>query len=120
MTARSPRRPRCTLDTPPAAPAIPERAIQAACIEYLRYRGYYILRLNSGALPNAQGRSVRMLPAGTPDVLAIKDGRALFVEMKRAGAKPTVLQAMTMDTLSRHGARCLVATSVEDLQAAGL
>jgi len=111
---------RWSLDGPVTVPAIPERAIQAACIEYLRYRGYYVLRLNAGALPNAQGRPVRMLPAGTPDVLAIKDGRAVFVEMKRPGKRPTALQAMTMDTLTQHGARCLVATSVEDLQAAGL
>lgn len=112
MGTRSPRTQR--------PPAIPERAIQASCMEYLRLRGYYVLRLNSGALPNAQGRPVRMLPAGTPDVLAIKDGRALFVEMKRAGAKPTVLQEMAMATLDAHGARCVVATAVEDLQDAGI
>ena len=112
---------RWRLDGPVTAPAIPERAIQAACMEYLRLRGYYVLRLNSGALPNAHGRPVRMLPAGTPDVQALKAGQPpLFVEVKRPGKRPTAIQEMTMDTLRRHGARCLVATSVEDLQQAGV
>ncbi len=120
MNARSPRQPRWTVDTPPVAPAIPERAIQADIIAYLRLKQYHVLRLNSGALPNAQGRPVHMLPAGTPDVLAIKDGRALFVEVKRPGNKPTALQQAMMETLRGYGARCLVATSVEDLHAAGI
>jgi hypothetical protein len=119
-TTQTPRMPRWTLDTPPVAAAIPERAIQTSIIAYLRLKQYHVLRLNSGALPNAQGRPVHMLPAGTPDVLAIKDGRALFVEVKRPGKRPTARQEAMMETLRGYGARCLVATSVEDLQAAGL
>ncbi len=111
---------RWSLETPITPTAVPERAIQAACMEYLRYRGYHVLRLNAGALPNAQGRPVHLLPAGCPDVLAIKDGRALFVEVKRPGKKPTARQVAMMDTLRGYGARCLVATSIADLQDAGL
>ncbi|MDQ2831836.1 MAG: VRR-NUC domain-containing protein [Chloroflexota bacterium] len=112
MAARSPRTTR--------PPAIPERAIQAAIIEYLRWRGFYVQRLNSGAARVESGHLIRMAAAGTPDVLAIKDGRALFVEVKRPGNKPTALQQAMMETLRGYGARCLVATSVEDLHAAGI
>lgn len=97
-------------------PAIPERAIQAALIQYLRLHGWYVFRLNAGALPNERGRSVRMLPAGTPDVLAIRDGRSLFVECKRPGQRPTERQRAMMATLEAHGARCVVATGVLDLE----
>ncbi len=107
-------------ETPRCPPAIPERAIQAACIEYLRYRGYYVQRLNSGGIRDARHNLVTLAAAGTPDVLAIKDGWALFVEVKRPGNKPTARQEAMMETLRSYGARCLVATSVEDLQAAGI
>jgi len=100
-----------------AAPSsTPERAIQASIMTYLRLRGYYVLRLNAGALPNAQGRSVRMLPAGTPDLLAIKAGRATFVEVKRPGKMPTERQRLMMETLRLYGARCICATSIDELE----
>jgi len=100
----------------PAAPSIPERAVQSAIMQYLRLHGYYVLRLNSGALPDAQGRSVRMHPAGTPDLLAIKDGRAVFVEVKRPGKMPTARQLLTMAELRTYGARCICAVSIESLE----
>jgi hypothetical protein len=100
----------------PAAPPIPERAIQASMMTYLRLRGYYVLRLNAGALPNAQGRPVHMLPAGCPDLLAIKAGRATFIEVKRPGKMPTERQRLMMETLRLYGARCICATSVEELE----
>jgi len=107
-------------ETPRCPPAIPERAIQASIIEYLRWRGYYVQRLNSGGMRDARHNLVTLSAAGTPDVLAIKDGRALFVEVKRPGKRPTARQEAMMETLRSYGAHCLVATSVEDLQAAGL
>lgn len=100
----------------PRTPAITERAVQSAIMQYLRLRGYYVLRLNAGALLDAQGRSVRMHPAGTPDLLAIKDGRAVFVEVKRPGKMPTERQRLMMAELRTYGARCICATSVEELE----
>ena len=104
----------------PAAPAAPsstpERDIQAAIMAYLRLRGYYILRLNAGALPNKQGRPVHMLPAGCPDLLAIKAGRATFVEVKRPGKMPTERQRLMMAELRTYGARCICATSIDELE----
>jgi len=104
----------------PAAPAAPsstpERAIQAAIIAYLRANQFYVLRLNAGALPNAQGRPVHMLPAGCPDLLAIKAGRATFIEVKRPGKMPTERQRLMMAELRLYGARCICATSVEELE----
>jgi len=104
----------------PAAPAAssstPERAIQAAIIAYLRANQFYVLRLNAGALPNKQGRPVRMLPAGCLDLLAIKAGRATFVEVKRPGKMPTERQRLMMAELRTYGARCICATSVEELE----
>lgn len=103
----------------PRPPAIPERAIQADILSYLRLRGFYTLRLNAGALPNAQGRPVRIAPAGTPDVcfgLAV-DGLTYlaFVEVKRVGGVQSVRQKLCQQELDARGIPYILATSVDDV-----
>jgi len=98
-----------------------EAQIQQSIIQYLTLKGWHVLRQNAGALLNPQGRPVRMGEPGTPDLLAIKDGQPpLFVEVKRPGKRPTPIQAAMAARLTAHGARCLVATSVEDVQDEGI
>lgn len=91
-------------------------------------KGYYCQRLNSGMIPMGEGRSrrmIRLVKSGTPDVMAFKhyelDGedftKLLFIEVKRPGKKPTPLQTAKMEELEEYGARCIVAHSVEELQA---
>jgi len=104
-----------TTVTKPPTPL--ESAIQASIVTYLRLKNYYVLRLNSGAVRDATGRPVRMAAAGTPDLLALKDGHPpLFVEVKRPGSRPSATQDAMMAELRAHGATTLVATSVADLQ----
>ena len=51
--------------------------------------------------------------AGIPDRLLIKNGRHVFVELKRPGGKPTDLQVEVMNRLYKHGALCVVVDSKE-------
>lgn len=90
-------------------------------MQYLRFKGYFILRLNSGAIRTVKNDLIRLAPAGTPDILAIKQGGCTFIEVKRnKKLKPTALQLAKMDELRGYGARCLVASSVEDLEKEGI
>lgn len=120
-----------------------EHQIQTQIINFLRYKGYYVQRMNSGKIPIGEGRSRRLISmsrAGTPDVLAfrrkpleLKGGwlpastpkglfidipHILFIEVKTPGNKPTALQAEVMEELEKHGARCIVAHSVEEVEEA--
>lgn len=53
--------------------------------------------------------------AGVPDLLCVRDGRALFLEVKRPGEKPTAIQRARMDEIKTvGGAVCAVVTSVEE------
>lgn len=104
-----------------------EHQIQTLLMNYLTAHNWHVTRLNSGKLPIGEGRSRRMvqlLPAGTPDLMAFKpDNHAesegvklVFIEVKVPGNKPTLLQKLKMEELEDHGARCIVAHSLEELQ----
>lgn len=101
-----------------------EHEIQNMIISVLTMKGFYVMRLNSGKMTNEytnkQGvvkkRFIRMLDAGTPDLLAIKKGKAHFIEIKRPGNNPTYLQQEKMKELSEYGAICIVARNVEDIE----
>ena len=109
-----------------------EHSIQTQIINYLKYKGWYVQRLNSGRMPyEYKGRKGFMMLAekGTPDIFAFRKGttiagkfkqvRLLFIEVKREGNKPTLAQQHKMEELSEKGAVCLVATSIEDVQEQG-
>lgn len=115
-----------------------EHEIQSDIIQFLRIKGFYVQRLNSGRIPIGEGRSRRMIQlaeVGTPDLMAFKgylrrlddgfggeilhsDAQVLFIEVKRPGNKPTIHQEHKMRELESFGARCLVAHSVEEVEKA--
>ncbi len=101
-------------------PITPEKDIQASIVAYLRFRNFYVMRLNAGALPNAQGRLVRMLPAGTPDVCfgLTVDGLTYlaFVEVKRVGGRQSERQKLCQQDLDARGIPYVLATSIDDVE----
>jgi hypothetical protein len=117
-------------------PGPTEHQIQTQIINFLQHKGYYVQRMNSGALRDRRNHLIRLNRAGTPDVMAFKRldprvvGQAgrlratepkldlLFVEVKRPGNPPTETQIRVMKELEEHGARCLVAHSVEEVEEA--
>lgn len=73
-----------------------ESATQAAIIARYEAAGYYVIKL---VLTNKNG---------IPDLLCLKDGRALFIEVKRKGCKPRPLQDYRLEELRRFGCDCMV------------
>jgi len=83
-----------------------EQELQNFCITFLQYRGFYVLRTNAGKIRvyNEQGKArfIELMPAGTPDVLAFKDGYAYFFELKKPGNVSTEIQQRMQSLLSRY------------------
>lgn len=73
-----------------------ESETQAAIIARYEAAGYYVIKL---VLTNKNG---------IPDLICLKDGRALFIEVKRKGCKPRPLQNYRMDELRRFGCECRI------------
>ena len=81
-----------------------EKTIVAKVIAVAKSRGWYAIKIHGGAYQLA----------GIPDVLAIKDGRAVWMEAKRPGEEPTKRQVHRMRELIRAGCPCAVVTSAGD------
>jgi Holliday junction resolvase len=54
--------------------------------------------------------------AGIPDILAVRDGRLLAVEVKVPPDKLNYSQVSVIEALHRHGARVLVVTRLREVE----
>ncbi len=98
-----------------------ERDIQKAIIKALRKRDIFVCRVNAGKInikdgadPTDKGRYIVGATAGHSDLYGVlaPHGRAWFIEVKRPGEKPTVLQSQFLKARAAEGALVGVADSV--------
>ena len=82
----------------------------------LSERGYCVFRINSGKIKMADGRWFDVgVPKGFSDLVAIKDGKISFIEVKTATGRPTAEQLNFIYVMqTRYGCRAGIARSVED------
>jgi hypothetical protein len=101
-----------------------ERDILRACLKLLGVRGVLAWRSNSGAVTYASASGARRFVrfAGAPGLSDISGilpgGRALYVETKRPGEKPTKKQQGFLDLVAAQGGVALVVTSPAGLDEA--
>lgn len=68
-----------------------ESQIQSNIIERLRRQGWWVTKI------------IQTSTNGIPDVMAIRGGRVVFIEVKRPGQKPTPLQVYRQKQLQEQG-----------------
>ena len=81
-----------------------ESIIQREIIIHLEYDGWYVVKL------------IQTNKNGIPDLLCIRDGKCVFVEVKRLPARARPLQVHRMNELIMHGVPAFVAYSIDDLK----
>lgn len=81
-----------------------EKTIVANVMAQGRALGYWVTKFHGNAYSMA----------GVPDVLAIKDGRAYWMEVKRPGEEPTRIQLHRMRELKAAGCPVAVVTSAAE------
>jgi hypothetical protein len=85
-----------------------EASIVAAIVRLAKSRGWWTMKIHGGPFQLA----------GVPDLLCLKHGRAVFLEVKQPGKKATPLQARRMNEIeTQGGAMCHVVTSKEEADA---
>lgn len=97
-----------------------EKEVLKQCRQYLELRGFFVMRLNSGAVAatyKGKRRYVRFndMP-GCADLLCVRDGKAVFVECKRPGGKVSLDQHAFKDAVQRHGGVWILADGIDSLQ----
>ena len=83
-----------------------EKAIVAKVMATARSMGWWVHKTHGNAFSR-----------GLPDVLAIKDGRAAWMEVKRPGEEPTRIQQHRLRELSIAGCAVAVVTSAGECRA---
>jgi hypothetical protein len=98
----------------------PEKAVLKECLEYLRLRGIYAYRQNTGAAEytDKAGKS-RMVKYGKPgasDIVGVMPGgRFIAVECKAPAGRLSELQEEFLKDIERMGGLVVVAKSADDI-----
>ena len=89
---------------------ITEAHVRCQVKDYLLWRGWFVIYhlAGLGSYP------------GLPDVQAVKDGRTVYIELKRPGGKQRPDQAKFQRDLEQAGGEYILCRGIEDLQAAGI
>lgn len=83
---------------------VTEASIQSSIKRTLEIYGWLVTKL------------IQTTTNGIPDLMALKNGKTVFIEVKRPGNKPTPLQLFRHDQLRRKGFEVIVATKISDIQ----
>ena len=85
---------------------ITESDVRKVCKDYLQFKGWFVFHLLQG---------LGCYP-GLTDMVAVKDGRVLFIELKRPGkGKQTEKQKIFQADVERAGGEYILAECLEDL-----
>ena len=78
-----------------------ESKLQSKMIKLAEASGWYVIKL------------IKTNKNGIPDLFMIRDGRVVFVEVKREGGKPRPLQEYRIDELKKVGMEAHVCDNIE-------
>jgi hypothetical protein len=99
-----------------------ETAIQKSICDYLSARKHFFWRQNTGGMFR-DGRyfaTPKYSKNGVPDIILVKDGRFIGLEVKRPQGRLSEAQEAFKKGLEAVGGMYAVVTSIDEVQALGL
>ena len=101
----------------------PEGLIQDAVCQFLEWKRYTFWRQNTVGLYDPTKKIFRAMPKyamkGVSDIIVLKDGRAMFIEVKSKTGKLSEAQVAFKETVERAGCAYFTVRSVDDLISLG-
>ena len=94
---------------------ITEQQIVKSILDYLVMKKVFHYRQNSGAFQTPSGGFYRMGVVGMPDIVVVKDGKYIGIEVKVPGKKQNPNQVEFQRQLEKAGGVYLLVTSVEEV-----
>jgi hypothetical protein len=92
-----------------------EKEIQSAIVEYLKLKRIFHYRNNTGAFVDKNNHMYRFGALGSPDVVAVKDGRYIAIEVKTAKGIQSDAQLNFQRELERAGGQYILARSLDEI-----
>jgi Holliday junction resolvase len=92
-----------------------ESEIQRQIIEYLQLKGFLVFRMNAGTVRKGN-HHIRLAPAGTPDLLCIRHGYQVWLEIKTSDGKTSAEQDDMHAVLNMHLQKVYTVRSVEEVE----
>ena len=80
-----------------------EKQVQASMLKYLKSEGYFTFK------------TIVNNVAGVPDIYALKNGKSVWIEVKRPGGRRSPVQIYTQEQMEKQGGIIMTVESVEDL-----
>ena len=80
-----------------------ESEIQKKIADRLKKNGWWVTKL------------IQTTTNGIPDLMAIRNGHVIFLEVKQPGKQATELQQYVISSLNKHGVFARVVSSEEDV-----
>lgn len=97
---------------PPQKPS--ESQVEDAITTALQLRGWLVIPITAERPDGGKRRKRHAMP-GTPDLVALKDGKGVLIEVKRHGGAVRRSQEIYRAYAAKHGVAVILARSVEDL-----
>ena len=86
--------------TSPKPPRLSEKHVISACLDLLRLRGYFAVRLHAGTFKSADNRRwIKGVEKGVPDYVCMRGPYGFLLELKRPGEIPSPEQARKHEEL---------------------
>jgi len=83
---------------------VTEAKIQSQIISYLEKKGYYVVKI------------IQSNKNGWPDLQALKDGKLVFIEVKREKGIVSELQKFRHKELAKYGFKTIIAHNINELE----
>jgi Holliday junction resolvase len=90
-----------------------ESDLQRAIVQVLSYAGWLVMHIPNQSTRGRQ-RWAGLLP-GAPDLVAVKRGRVVFLEVKTEKGKVSEKQSEVHDLLRLHGMEVRVVRGIDDI-----
>ena len=92
-------------------PKITETDIRRQVRDYLRIRGWFVFHILQGGVG---------VYRGITDLIAVKDGRVIFLELKTRTGRQSEHQKKFQADLEAHGGEYVLCRGVDELQKRGI
>lgn len=91
-----------------------ESEIQKDILEVLKSQGMFF-RINSGIARSFSNNFMRLAPKGTADIIGIKNGKAIAIEVKSATGKQSKVQILWQQQWESNGGIYIIARCIDDV-----